>query len=88
MEYARNHRLLLLLVITGAIISFAECIISEFKSMAIGVGGHGDGAVLESSGFGNRAWQFFFLTLVILAFAIFIRYRIKKLEAKNSRQNE
>ena len=88
MQYARNNRLLLLLVITGAVVSFAKFIISEFNSTAISIGGHGQEAVMEASKYGNRAVLFFFLTMVLIVVAILLRYRIRKLETKNSGQND
>ena len=83
MQYARNHRLLLLIVIAGAVLSFANCILLGFKSMAISMGGHGQEAVMDSSKYSNRAEQFFFLSIVLIVVAILVRYRIHKLESKH-----
>jgi hypothetical protein len=83
MQYARGHRLLLLIVIAGAVLSFANCILLGFNSMAISMGGHGQEAVTESSKYGNRAEQFFFLSIILIVVAILVRYRIHKLETKN-----
>ncbi len=88
MEYAKNHRLLLVLAISGAIISFAASIISGFYSMAIGVGGHGDAAVLASSRYGDTAGLLFFLAMLFIVVAVLLRKAIRKLEKKNSEQNK
>ena len=88
MKYAKGYRFLLRLAIVGSIISLGICVVMGFYSIAISMGGHGQAAVIESEKDGNEAEQFFFLTIGLIVVAIFLVYRIKKLQVKYSEQNE
>lgn len=82
MKFARNHRLPFLIVVAGAILAFAKCTILGIDAMALSIRGRGDAILLVASNYGNKAWQFLFLAIILVVVAILIRYRINKLEVR------
>ncbi len=84
MKSTRDYRLLFRIVIVGLVLSFGRFIVMAFYTIAIGMGGHGEEAVIESEKDGNEAKLFFFLTIALIATAIVLRRITSKARIKNS----
>ena len=59
-----------------------------FNSMALGIGGHGEAAKELSDKDSNIAGQLFLLSMLLVAIAAFLVYRMSKIGAKNSDQRQ
>ena len=86
MQEFKIYRILFPLTLIGAAISFIRCVMLEFYSWALSVGGHGGDVVVEVQKSSNLAERLFFLTIGLIVSATWLRYRMKKIKAKDPAQ--
>lgn len=86
MQDFKVYRIFFRLTIIGAVISFIRCVMLEIYSWGLSVGGHGGDVVAEVQKSGNMAEKLFFLTIGLIVSAIWLRYKMKKIKAKDPAQ--